>query len=72
MYKSILITGGRVIDPKKRIDEIKDIFIIDNRIVENKSEVSMKDSVTINPKECLVLPELIDFHIHFHLSYFHM
>lgn len=64
MSKSILITGGHVIDPKRGIDEIGDVLIEEDRIVENQSIKLTKDTYTINAKGCLVLPGLIDFHSH--------
>lgn len=64
MEEKILITGGRVIDPKRGIDEIRDVFIKGDRIVENYSETLKKNSLIINAEGCLVLPGLIDFHSH--------
>lgn len=64
MEENILITGGHVIDPKRGIDEIRDVFIKGDEIVENCSETVKKNSLIINAEGCLVLPGLIDFHAH--------
>lgn len=64
MSKSILITGGHVIDPKIGIDEIRDVFIEGDRIIEDETQKFAKHPFVIDAKGCLVLPGLIDFHAH--------
>lgn len=56
----ISITGGRVVDPKNGIDEVRDIYIENGSIV---SSLSSPDT-TVDASGCYVLPGLIDFHTH--------
>ena len=58
---SILIKGGRVIDPSANTDEIKDIFIEDGVI--GARAKGQADEV-IDAKGQWVLPGLIDMHVH--------
>lgn len=60
-----LIKNGRVIDPASNTDEIKDILFEDGIIL--KVEKNIKDNAddVINAEGCLVMPGLIDLHVHF-------
>jgi dihydroorotase len=58
---SILIKGGRVIDPASNTDEIRDILIEDGKIVKGSSA---KGQEVIDAKGMWVLPGLIDMHVH--------
>ena len=55
-----VIRGGRVIDPAAGIDEIRDIWICDGRIVEPDGSPAQE----INARGCIVTPGLIDYHAH--------
>ncbi|WP_170975491.1 metallo-dependent hydrolase [Martelella alba] len=61
----ILIRGGHVIDPARKIDRIADIAIKGNRIVDAKTEEPTRTGQVIDAAGCYVLPGLIDFHSHF-------
>lgn len=61
--ESILITGGRIIDPARNRDEIGDVYIEGGRICAKGQ--SLQPDLVINAEGCLVLPGLIDFHAHF-------
>uniref|UniRef100_UPI0040478606 amidohydrolase family protein n=1 Tax=Mariniflexile sp. TaxID=1979402 RepID=UPI0040478606 len=59
----IVITGGRVIDPETKLDAIKNVGIIRNRIAQISSE-PLKGKQTINATGLVVSPGFIDLHIH--------
>tara|TARA_R110002124_G_scaffold286154_1_gene466162 strand:+ start:703 stop:2202 length:1500 start_codon:yes stop_codon:yes gene_type:complete len=59
----IVITGGRVIDPETKLDAIKNVGIIQNRIAQISSE-PLKGKQTINATGLVVSPGFIDLHIH--------
>lgn len=59
----IVITGGRVIDPETKLDAIKNVGIIQNRIAQISSEPLMGKQ-TINATGLVVSPGFIDLHIH--------
>ncbi len=62
-----VIKGGRVIDPGK-LDGIMDIFIADGKIVEIKTDGladgEHPESKTIDASGKIVIPGLIDMHVH--------
>lgn len=62
---SILITGGRVIDPATELDQVLDVAIIDDQVtaIGKRLPRSAADTV-INAEGCLVTPGLIDPHVH--------
>jgi dihydroorotase len=59
----IVVIGGRVIDPETKLDAIKNVGIIDNRIAEISSK-PLKGKQTINATGLVVSPGFIDLHIH--------
>jgi dihydroorotase len=59
----IVIMGGRVIDPETKLDAIKNVGIIQNRIAQISSEPLMGKQ-TINATGLVVSPGFIDLHIH--------
>ena len=63
MQVDMIIKGGRVIDPFRNIDEIRDVAIHGGRIVEVSEGMEAKQ--IIDGKGKWVLPGLIDFHLHF-------
>ncbi len=64
---SLLLTGGRVIDPANRLDAVADVLILNGKIV-----AVGKDSAKQSPREIekfdvsglIVCPGLIDLHVH--------
>jgi dihydroorotase len=64
---SLLLTGGRVIDPINDLERAADVLVIDGLIdaVEEPSELRAPEGVpTIDVRGCWVLPGLIDPHVH--------
>jgi dihydroorotase len=59
----IVLSGGRVIDPETKLDAIKNIGIINNRIAQISSE-PLKGKETINVSGLVVAPGFIDLHVH--------
>lgn len=59
----IVITGGRVIDPETKLDAVKNVGIINNRIAQISSE-PLKGKETINVSGLVVAPGFIDMHVH--------
>ena len=59
----IVLSGGRVIDPETKLDTIKNVGIINNRIAQISSE-PLKGKETINCSGLVVAPGFIDLHVH--------
>lgn len=71
MEKSILIKGGRVIDPQSGLDAVRDILIRDGRVAEISelipaASVDTAAEVTvIDATGNVVAPGFVDVHVHF-------
>src|SRR2546422_2942910 len=64
---SLLLTGGRVIDPANRFDAVTDLLILDGKIAAVGSDGSGKaptEIERIDAKGLVVCPGLIDPHVH--------
>ncbi|MFR4813965.1 dihydroorotase [Peptoniphilus sp.] len=63
----MIIKGGRVIDPLSKRDEVLDIKIEDGKIVEiaKDIEASSGNEEIIDARGKIVVPGLIDVHVHF-------
>ncbi len=59
----IVLQGGRVIDPETKLDAIKNVGIINNRIAQISSE-SLKGKKIVNVSGLVVAPGFIDLHVH--------
>lgn len=59
----IVLSGGRVIDPETKLDAIRNVGIINNRIAQISSE-PLKGKQTINVSGLVVAPGFIDLHVH--------
>ena len=63
---AILIQNGRVIDPASKRDQQADVLIDGDRIVKMAPGIPADKSMeTIDAAGCLVLPGLVDIHVHF-------
>jgi len=62
---NILIKNGRVVDPANSIDAKLDVLIEDSTIKAISSDIPRKDTLTIDASNKLVVPGLIDAHVHF-------
>ncbi|HIE28505.1 TPA: hypothetical protein EYP66_14590, partial [Candidatus Poribacteria bacterium] len=63
-YNSLLIQGGRAIDPANQIDGVQDILIRDGKIATiGKLNAQQADEI-IDASHLIVVPGLIDMHVH--------
>lgn len=65
---SLLLAGGRVVDPANQRDEIADLLILDGRVAAIGPEASKQapaDIKKIDATGLVVCPGLIDLHVHF-------
>ena len=62
--RTTLITGGRVIDPSRDIDEIGDIWLADGKILPPGGESGRAPDIIVNARGKIVSPGLIDIHVH--------
>lgn len=62
---SLLLTGGRVIDPANKFDSLADVLIVDGKISGiGKNLQTPKDIERLDAKEKIICPGLIDLHVH--------
>ncbi len=64
---SLLLTGGRVIDPANRFDAVADVLILDGKISAVGTNLSAKAPAEIERFDAtgkVVSPGLIDLHVH--------
>jgi N-acyl-D-aspartate/D-glutamate deacylase len=59
----VVLTGGRVIDPETKLDTIKNVGIIENRIAAISIE-PLKGKQEVNVEGLVVAPGFIDLHVH--------
>lgn len=60
----LLLKGGRVIDPARKVNAIRDVAIANGRIAAIEAHISGEAAETIDAMGKLVLPGLIDIHTH--------
>ncbi|MDD5128109.1 MAG: dihydroorotase [Candidatus Omnitrophica bacterium] len=61
---SILIKGGRVIDPANKIDAVLDILIEDDKIVRVANGIKTQTDSIIDATGKIVGPGIVDMHVH--------
>ena len=63
----ILIRGGRVVDAASQMDKIADVYLDGGMIQEigEKLKVKDKDDRIIDARGMVVMPGLVDLHVHF-------
>ncbi|MDE2901384.1 MAG: dihydroorotase, partial [Chloroflexota bacterium] len=65
MTESILITGGRIIDPAQGLDAVGDVHIVDGVVVSAGPVVSgTVDCTVVDATGLVVTPGFIDLHVH--------
>ncbi len=62
--KSILIRGGRLIDPAQGIDEVLDLLVGDGVVRAVGKSLTAADAEVVEARGLLVLPGLVDIHCH--------
>src|SRR3954454_10574636 len=64
---SLLLTGGRVIDPALRFVAVADVFILDGKIAAVGEHAASQAPATVErfeARDLVVCPGLIDLHVH--------
>jgi dihydroorotase len=61
---TLLIRGGRVIDPAQRLDAACDILIRDGLIAEIAAHIDVADAEIVDASNAIVAPGFIDMHTH--------
>lgn len=74
MAESLLIRGGRVIDPARKVDQVADVLLDDGviqkisskpgAIVAGRGDETIKGVTIIDAEGCIVSPGLLDIHVH--------
>src|SRR5881628_876007 len=63
--RSLLLAGGRVIDPSKNLDQTADVLIQDGKIAAVGSSVGRPDGAEVRDvRGQVVAPGLVDLHVH--------
>ena len=62
---SLLVRGGRVIDPANNIDKVADVLVIDGKIAAVEENITFSPQFEFNAAGKIVTPGLIDMHVHF-------
>src|SRR5438874_10980317 len=60
----LIVKGGRVIDPSRKLDAIRDVGIAQGRIAAIEASIPGEAAETIDARGKLVVPGLIDIHTH--------
>ncbi len=62
---SLLLTGGRVIDPANAVDRVADVLLVDGRVQQVGTDlVAPADCETLHLEGLVVTPGFIDSHVH--------
>ena len=65
MSEALLLKGGRVVDPSRKLDEKLDVLVVDGRVAKLGKRVRGSEHALV--KDCqdlIVAPGLIDVHVH--------
>ena len=62
--QTLLIKGGRVIDPASGVDRQADVLIVDGLIEAIGENLSADDACTVHAEGLVVAPGLVDLHVH--------
>jgi dihydroorotase len=61
---SLLIKGGRVIDPANKIDALLDILVEGNKISRVAQNIQARGQTLIDGSKKIIIPGIIDMHVH--------
>jgi len=62
---SILIKGGKIIDPASQCEDFLDVFISGEKIKKLQKNLKMKEAeIIIDAREKIIIPGLVDMHTH--------
>ncbi len=60
----LILKGGRVVDPSRKVNAIRDVVIANGRIAAVEANITADATETIDARGKLVVPGLIDIHTH--------
>ncbi len=60
----LVVKGGRVIDPSRKLDAVRDVAVAQGRIAAIEANISAAAADTVDARGKLVVPGLIDIHTH--------
>jgi len=60
----LVVKGGRVIDPSRRIDAVRDVTVANGRIATVAADIPAGGAQMVDARGKLVVPGLIDIHTH--------
>jgi dihydroorotase len=63
-YYDLIIKGGRVIDPSRKLDAMRDVAIAGGKITAVQANIADDAASTVDARGKLVVPGLIDIHTH--------
>ena len=61
---SLLLKGGRVVDPARRLDATLDVLIEDGKVAQVGEKLKAGRAETIDAEGLVVCPGFIDLHTH--------
>ena len=61
---TLLIKGGRIIDPSQQLDRIADLLIEDGRVKSIEDSLTSDDAEVFDASGLIVTPGFIDLHVH--------
>ncbi len=65
MSHKVALTGGRVVDPSQKLDDIRDVLLVDGIIAAVAPSLDVpEDARVIDCSDLVVTPGLIDVHVH--------
>jgi len=64
MSDTLLIRGGRVIDPASALDGVRDVLVRDGRIAAIGEGLALDGARVVDARGCIVTAGFIDLHIH--------
>ncbi|WP_448587579.1 dihydroorotase [Thermocrinis sp.] len=62
--KTILLKGGRILDPSQSLDLVGDLLIEDGRISAIDKSINFPYAEVYNVSGCIVCPSFVDVHVH--------
>ncbi len=63
-FKSLLLRGGRVVDPANNFDGVADVLIVDGKIAAVAPDIKSPVEKIFDAARKIVTPGLIDMHVH--------
>lgn len=65
MSKSLLLRGGRVVDPSQKLDAKRDVLLVDGKVAKVRAKLDAPENArVVDCAGLVVTPGLIDVHVH--------